>query len=145
VVFPWFFVILLLGDSYPEICAQRDAEGEGFPFVVAEAGPAAASAKAGFFVTSTYPLGMKDNKQESFIHLLHAVYATIVYPLHHCLQSEFPSPVTLKPCPNLYSGAPGSEKCLVVRIVRSLQPKFPHIIAPIHNPQAKLHTITTSQ
>jgi hypothetical protein len=26
------------GDSYPEICAQRDAEGEGFSFVVAEAG-----------------------------------------------------------------------------------------------------------
>jgi hypothetical protein len=26
------------GDSYPEICAQRDAEGEGFPFVVAKAG-----------------------------------------------------------------------------------------------------------
>jgi hypothetical protein len=26
------------GDSYPEICAQQDAENEGFPFVVAEAG-----------------------------------------------------------------------------------------------------------
>jgi hypothetical protein len=35
------------GDSYPEICAQRDAEGGGFPFVVAEAGPAAALVEAG--------------------------------------------------------------------------------------------------
>jgi hypothetical protein len=32
------------GTHTPEICAQRDAEGEGFPFVVAEAG-----AEAGFF------------------------------------------------------------------------------------------------
>jgi hypothetical protein len=49
------------GDSYPEICAQHDAEGEGFPFVVAEAGAEAGN-------VYIYPLGMKDNKQETFIH-----------------------------------------------------------------------------
>jgi hypothetical protein len=40
------------GDSYPETCAQRIAEGDGSPLLWPEARPT-----AGFFC-ATYPLGM---------------------------------------------------------------------------------------
>jgi hypothetical protein len=54
----------------PEICAQRDAEGRGFLFVVAEAGPAAALAEAGVELCNVY-ISLRDERQLTRSHHHH--------------------------------------------------------------------------